>query len=34
MAKEYVRYQEILDMVKEETGFDWFEDEVEGMEKK
>lgn len=24
MAKEYVRYQDILDMVKEETGFNWF----------
>ena len=28
MAKEYVRYQELLDMVEEETGFNWFTEEV------
>ena len=29
MADKYVSYREILAMIKEETGFDWFEDEVE-----
>ena len=28
MAKEYVRYQELLDMVEEETGLNWFTEEV------
>ena len=28
MAKEYVRYQDLLDMVEEETGFNWFTEEV------
>ena len=28
MDKEYVRYQELLDMVEEETGFNWFTEEV------
>lgn len=28
MAKEYVRYQELLGMVEEETGFNWFTEEV------
>ena len=29
MADKYVRYTDILATIKEETGFDWFEDEVE-----
>ena len=29
MADKYVRYKDILDTIKDETGFDWFEDEVE-----
>lgn len=29
MAGKYVSYTDILDMIKQETGFDWFEDEVE-----
>lgn len=28
IAKDYVRAQELLDMVEEETGFNWFTDEV------
>lgn len=28
MAKEYVRYQDLLDMVEEETVFNWFTEEV------
>lgn len=28
MAKEYVHYQDLLDMVEEETGFNWFTEEV------
>ena len=28
IAGKYVRYTDILAMIKEETGFDWFEDEV------
>ena len=28
IAKDYVRAQELLDMVEEETGFNWFTEEV------
>lgn len=28
MAKDYIRYQDLLDMVEEETGFNWFTEEV------
>lgn len=28
MADKYVSYREILAMIKEETGFDWFAEEV------
>jgi len=28
MADKYVRYKDILDTIKEETGFDWFAEEV------
>ena len=28
MADKYVRYKDILDTIKDETGFDWFAEEV------